>query len=282
MSLRLHWPRATIRNTSSYWISPTSASHLLFSLTMASSLSAPSNNSTYGLPSNGNPQTVSVDPRMTIHNTSGPGSAYYVRSSSINRSEESTCAPTARYVDVGTPNYAPAPNHQSVAFCLRSDADSASPSRGISIPSFFEDNFDDLMEAPHDTPLASTPAGEGNTILLEFHWPCYMRYSVDITIACRRTRNGRFVRQHIARCYLGRAIAEHAIRFVRMAQLETANPPIPLGTRSAQGVTTEDLLLRSLDPLISPEGHVVWVPHFTARYPLGKGHLRPYCQRTRW
>ncbi|KAH9069324.1 hypothetical protein EDB83DRAFT_2374425 [Lactarius deliciosus] len=73
MSLRLCWLRATIRNTSPYWISPTSASHLLFSRTMASSLSAPSNNSTYGLPSNGNPQTVSVDPRMTIHNTSGPG-----------------------------------------------------------------------------------------------------------------------------------------------------------------------------------------------------------------
>ncbi|KAH9173059.1 hypothetical protein EDB89DRAFT_803623 [Lactarius sanguifluus] len=72
MSLRLRWPRATIRNTSPYWISPTSASHLLFSPTMAS-LSAPSNNSTYGLPLNGNPQTVSVDPRMTIHNTSGPG-----------------------------------------------------------------------------------------------------------------------------------------------------------------------------------------------------------------
>ncbi|KAH9059250.1 hypothetical protein EDB87DRAFT_1622940 [Lactarius vividus] len=169
MSLRLRWLRATIRNTSPYWISPTSASHLLFSLTMASSSSAHGNNSTYGLPSNGDPQTVSVDPRMTIHNTSGPGSAYYVRSSSINRTEESTCAPTARYVDVGTPNYAPAPNQKSVAFCLRSDVDPASPSRGISIPSFFVDNFDDIMEAPYDTPLASMPAGEENTIVLEFH-----------------------------------------------------------------------------------------------------------------
>ncbi|KAI9436199.1 hypothetical protein H4582DRAFT_1965042 [Lactarius indigo] len=169
MSLRLRWPRAAIRNTSPYWISPTSTSHLLFSPTMASSLAASSNNSTNGLLSNGNPQPMSVDPRMTICNTSGPGSAYYVRSSSINRSEETTCAPTARYVDVGTPNYAPAPNHKSVVFSLRSDADTASPSRGISIPSFFENNFDELMEAPDETPLASTPAGEENSIVVEFH-----------------------------------------------------------------------------------------------------------------
>lgn len=66
-------------------------------------------------------------------------------------------------------------------------------------------------------------------------------------------------------------------------QLEShAPPPVPLGTTSAPGVTTNDLLLRSLDPLISPEGRLVWVPHFAARYPLGEGHIRPYCQRTRW
>ncbi|KAH9173062.1 hypothetical protein EDB89DRAFT_2242470 [Lactarius sanguifluus] len=204
--------------------------------------------------------------RFTVRYPSGQGEARDpLQSAYINRSEESNCAPIARYVDVGTPNYAPAPNHKSVAFCLRSDPDPASPSRGNSIPSFFEDNFDDLMEAPCDTPSRLRPQGKETP-------SCWSS----------TTMNGRFVRQHIARCYLGQAIAEHAIRFVRMAQLETANPPIPLGTRSAQGVTTEDLLLRSLDPLISPEGHVVWVPHFTARYPLGKGHVRPYCQRTRW
>lgn len=224
---------------------------------------------------------MSVDPRMTIRDPSGPGSAYYVQPASISRSEESTCAPTMQYVDVGTPNYAPAPNHKSVGFCSRVDADS--PSRGISVPTFFEDGLDELMEAAGDTPLASTPAAEGNSIVLEFHWPGYLRYSVNVTTACRRTVNGRFVRHHISRSSLGQAVAEHAIRFVRMAQWETyAPPPVPLGTTSAPGVTTNDLLLRSLDPLVSPEGRVVWVPHFAVRYPLGNGHVRPYCQRTRW
>jgi len=74
----------------------------------------------------------------------------------------------------------------------------------------------------------------------------------------------------------------NAIKHKKKTQLETHAPPVPLGTRSASGVTTNDLLLRSLDPLISPEGRVVWVPHFAVRYPLGKGHVRPYCQRTRW
>ncbi|KAI9451985.1 hypothetical protein BJY52DRAFT_957988 [Lactarius psammicola] len=249
---------------------------------MAPSFSAPSTNSTHGPPSNGIPQPMSVDPRMTIRDPSGPGSAYYVRPSSISRSEESTCAPTTQCVDVGPPNYAPAPNHKSVVFCSRGDTDPASPSRGIPIPSFFEEDLDELMEAADDTPLASMPAAEGNSIALEFHWPGYLRYSVNITTACRSTVNGRFVRHHISRSSLGQAVAEHATRFVRMAQLETHAPPVPLGTRSAQGVTTNDLLLRSLDPLISPEGRVVWVPHFAVRYPLGKGHVRPYCQRTRW
>ncbi len=142
---------------------------------------------------------MSVDPRMTIRDPSGPGvsaprfafaqptpfhielptnlrctcdpgqSAYYVRPSSISRSEENTCAPTTRCVDVGPPNYAPAPNHKSVDFCSRGDADPASLSRGISLPSFFEEDLDELMEAADDTPLASTPAAEGNSIVLEFH-----------------------------------------------------------------------------------------------------------------
>lgn len=58
--------------------------------------------------------------------------------------------------------------------------------------------------------------------------------------------------------------------------------PVPLGTTSTEGVTANDMILRSLDPMISPEGRVVWVPHFIARFPLGEGHTRPITQRTRW
>ena len=101
-------------------------------------------------------------------------SAYFVRpSSSISRAEENTCAPTIQYMDVGTPHYAPAPNHSSVVFRTRSDADPASPSRGISINSFFEAGFENLMEAADDTPLASASASplaaEGVSIELELH-----------------------------------------------------------------------------------------------------------------
>ena len=128
-----------------------------------------------------------------------------------------------------------------------------------------------------------------------------MRYSVQVTTAYRRTLNGCFVLQHISRRTLGQAIVQHTNRFVRMAQVGSAAhhdpmprftdisqweshvpPPVPFGATSAPGVTTDDMLLRSLDPFISPEGRVVWVPHFAVRYPLSKGHVRPYCQRTRW
>ena len=98
-------------------------------------------------------------------------SAYYVRPSpSITRSEETASSPpTFQYVDVGTPNYAPAPDHQNIAFCLRSDANPPPPTRGIFIPAFSEGSIDESMEAPDDTPLALTPAGEVDSIALEFH-----------------------------------------------------------------------------------------------------------------
>ena len=165
---------------------------------MSCSSSTANANTTHGLPLNGSSQPASLDPRMTIRNPSGPGvsapryasaqpycpfrimtdvhtcdfgqSANYARpSSSITRSEESTYAPTTHFVDIGTPNYAPAPNHSRVVFSARGDADPAPPSRGIPIPSFFEESHMQLIEAAEDTPLASTPAGEENTIVLEFH-----------------------------------------------------------------------------------------------------------------
>jgi hypothetical protein len=98
-------------------------------------------------------------------------SAYYTRPSpSITSPEESTRAPTRQYMDVGTPpHYPPALNHSNVVFRSRSDADPTSPSRGISIPSFSREGLSDLMEAADDTPLALTPAGEEDSITVEFH-----------------------------------------------------------------------------------------------------------------
>jgi len=229
---------------------------------------------------------MSIDPRMTIRNPTGPGSANHVReSTSISRSEETTSAPTTQYLDIGTPpHYSPAPNLQSILFVSRSGVDQASPTRGIPLPSLLEEDIHDLMEAADDTPLALTPAGQADNIALEFHWPGYMRYSVQVPTAClSRVSGGQVVRRHISRARLAQAVAEHACRFVRMALWEThAPPPVPLGLTSAPGVTTSEMLLRSLDPLISPEGRVVWVPHFVVRYPLGRGYIRPICQRTRW
>lgn len=86
------------------------------------------------------------------------------------------------YVDIGTPNYTPAPNYNSIVFRSRSDADPASPSRGISIPSFFEEGFDEQIEAADDTPFALTPLGEVNSIELEFHVRSRYRLSLGATL----------------------------------------------------------------------------------------------------
>lgn len=105
-----------------------------------------------------------------VHTCDFGQSANYARpSSSITRSGESTYASTTHIVDIGTPNYPPAPNHNRVVFSARGDAAPTPPSRGIPIPSFFEEGLNELIESAEDTPLASTPAGEENTIVIEFH-----------------------------------------------------------------------------------------------------------------
>lgn len=188
-----------------------------------------------------------------------------------------------QYLDIGTPNYAPAPNLSRIFFSNRADTEPAPPSRGFLIPDFFQERFYDRMEDAAGRPLAASYPEIGSNIVVEIHWPGYMRYSVEITVTSPRWSFNQASAVHIARSTLAYTIAEHVIRFVRMAQLESNMPsPVPLGTTSSQGVTTNDMLLRSLDPMISPEGRVVWIPHFVARYPLGEGHTRPFCQRTRW
>ncbi|KAI0294652.1 hypothetical protein B0F90DRAFT_1755275 [Multifurca ochricompacta] len=221
-----------------------------------------------------NSQLLFVDPQVTIHDPSGPGSAYHTPAP-ITREEESACTPMAQYLCVGMPSYRPAPDHKSIAFNTQS-----ADHQGIFIHSFFKEDLSKHMQAYDDTPLASM---ENNDAVLEFYWPGYLRYCIKINIAWRSTVAGRFVRQHASRSFLGQCIAGHAIRFTRMAQWESnMPPPMPLGTTFTAGITTGDLLLQSLDPLISPEGRVVWVPNFIIRYPLGQGHLRHYCQRSRW
>lgn len=86
------------------------------------------------------------------------------------------------YVDIGTPNYTPSPNYNSIVFRSLSDADPASPSRGISIPSFFEEGYDEQIEAADDTPFALTPLGEANSVELEFHVRSRYRLSLGATL----------------------------------------------------------------------------------------------------
>jgi len=194
-------------------------------------------------------------------------------------------ASAVQIVDIGTPNYRPATNYNSVVFNARGDGDGALPTRGIFVSSLLEEGASQRLEGAADKPFESTPVGEADSIQIEFHWPAYLRFAVNVSIAYNSGGpwRERIVRQHTSRSSLAQTIAEHSVRYFGMAQLESQTPsPVPLGTTYSPGATTGDMLLRSLDPFINPEGRVVWVPHFAVRYPLGEGLMRRITQRTRW
>jgi hypothetical protein len=73
-----------------------------------------------------------------------------------------------QYLDIGTPNYAPAPNLSRVFFSNRADADPA-PSRGILIPDFFQPGPFERMEDASGHPLAASYPGMENNIVVEIH-----------------------------------------------------------------------------------------------------------------
>lgn len=148
-------------------------------------------NTPYGLPSNGSP---SIDPRATIRNPAGPGvsaprfaiaqplthvhscaseqSAYFQPEASSSSTQPAAGSSTSaapsmmQYLDIGTPNYAPAPNLSRIFFSY-ADADPASPSRGILISDFRSGSL--RIEDASGNPLASSYPGMENNIEVEYH-----------------------------------------------------------------------------------------------------------------
>ena len=88
-----------------------------------------------------------------------------------------------QYVDIGTPNYRPAPNLNPVFFSNHADADPAGPpSGGISVRDFFQPGYSQRMEDAAGFPLAPMYPGMENSIEIEMNVRIFL-ISFDLSLS---------------------------------------------------------------------------------------------------
>ncbi|KAA1475832.1 hypothetical protein DENSPDRAFT_842702 [Dentipellis sp. KUC8613] len=157
-----------------------------------------------------------------------------------------------RLDDVMLRGYRPAPNHPEITVDMPHDESIANA------------DLRDWVHKPKDVPFANSRQED---IKLHFRWPGYEEKILFVPV--RSDERGALTRADIV---------ARAVTAIRMAMIDFAwanhwpsskdEARMKIGMDGRHGVSDVDVLLRSLTPLYTVRGEVVWVPMLSIRRPL--------------
>ncbi|TFY53016.1 hypothetical protein EVG20_g10305 [Dentipellis fragilis] len=198
-----------------------------------------------------------VSPFDTLHRAVGPGSCFHLdlpsRRTPVSLSEYRGTEYTFDRLDaVMLRGYRPASNHPEVTVDMPYNTSIADP------------NLRDWVDEPKDIPFANNRQQD---MKLYFRWPGYDEKMVFVPVVS--DERGALTRADIV------AGAATAIRMVMIDFAWNHHRPsckdderMKIGMADGRGVRDVDVLLRSLTPLYTDRGEVVWAPMLSIRRPL--------------